>query len=330
MIRNLILIFLSIVFLGCQERSDNKIAIVIHGGAGTIVKENMTPELEKSYFLKLEEAIRVGHDILKNGGSSKEAVEKTIHVMENSPLFNAGHGAVLTSDGTAELDASFMDGETLDAGAISGVKNIKNPISAAIAVMEKSPYVMLSSNGAEQFASEVGLEIVPNSYFITERRKNQLKAIQNKNEVSFYDPYIKDSKYGTVGCVALDVKGNISAGTSTGGRSNKKWGRVGDVPIIGAGTYANNECCGISATGWGEFFIRNVVAYDIAALVNYKKLNIKEASKLALEKVKDLGGDGGVIVLDKNGDVSMDFNTAGMYRAYINNEGELTVKIYND
>jgi beta-aspartyl-peptidase (threonine type) len=265
MVRNLILIFLSIVFLGCQESSDNKIAIVIHGGAGTIVKENITPELERSYFLKLEEAIRVGYEILKNGGSSKEAVEKTIHVMENSPLFNAGHGAVLTSDGTAELDASFMDGETLDAGAIAGVKNIKNPISAAIAVMEKSPYVLLSSNGAEQFASEVGLEIVPNSYFITERRKNQLKAIQNKNEVSFYDPYIKDSKYGTVGCVALDVNGNISAGTSTGGRSNKKWGRLGDVPIIGAGTYANNECCGISATGWGEFFIRNVVAYDIAA-----------------------------------------------------------------
>jgi len=330
MVRNLILIFLSIVFLGCQESPNNKIAIVIHGGAGTIVKENITPELERSYFLKLEEAIRVGYDILKNGGSSKEAVEKTIHVMENSPLFNAGHGAVLTSDGTAELDASFMDGETLDAGAIAGVKNIKNPISAAIAVMEKSPYVLLSSNGAEQFASEVGLEIVPNSYFITERRKTQLKAIQNKNEVSFYDPYIKDSKYGTVGCVALDVNGNISAGTSTGGRSNKKWGRLGDVPIIGAGTYANNECCGISATGWGEFFIRNVVAYDIAALVNYKKLNIKEASKLALEKVKDLGGDGGVIVLDKNGDVSMDFNTAGMYRAYINNEGELTVKIYKD
>ncbi|MBC8307100.1 MAG: isoaspartyl peptidase/L-asparaginase, partial [Pelagibacterales bacterium] len=174
MIRNLILIFLSVLFLGCQEQSENKIAIVIHGGAGTIIKENMTPELEKSYFLKLEEAIRVGYDILENGGSSKEAVEKTIHVMENSPLFNAGHGAVLTSDGTAELDASFMDGETLDAGAIAGVKNIKNPISAAIAVMEKTPYVLLSSKGAEEFASEVGLEIVPNSYFITERRKKQL------------------------------------------------------------------------------------------------------------------------------------------------------------
>ena len=192
----------------------------------------MTPELERSYFMKLEEAIRVGYDILKNGGSSKEAVEKTIHVMENSPLFNAGHGAVLTSDGTAELDASFMDGKTLDAGAIAGVKNVKNPISAAIAVMEKSPYVLLSSQGLKQFASEIGLEIVPNSYFITERRKNQLKAIQNKNEVSFYDPYIKDSKYGTVGCVALDVNGNISAGTSTGGRSNKKWGRLGDVHIL--------------------------------------------------------------------------------------------------
>ena len=176
MVRNLIFIFLSIVFLGCQESSENKIAIVIHGGAGTIIKENMTPELERSYFMKLEEAIRVGYDILKNGGSSQEAVEKTIHVMENSPLFNAGHGAVLTSDGTAELDASFMDGKTLDAGAIAGVKNVKNPISAAIAVMEKSPYVLLSSQGAEQFASEIGLEIVPNSYFINREKKKPIKS----------------------------------------------------------------------------------------------------------------------------------------------------------
>tara|TARA_Y100000590_G_scaffold162984_1_gene186855 strand:- start:1008 stop:2000 length:993 start_codon:yes stop_codon:yes gene_type:complete len=330
MIRNFILIFFSIALLGCQERSQNKIAIVIHGGAGTMKKENMTPELEELYLLKLEEAVRVGYEILKDGGTSQEAVEKTIHVMEDSPLFNAGHGAVLTSDGNAELDASFMDGETLNAGAVAGVTNVKNPISAAIAVMEKSPYVLLSSKGAEEFASDVGLELVPNSYFITERRKTQLENIQNKNEVSFYDSYIKDSKYGTVGCVALDVNGNISAGTSTGGRSNKKWGRLGDVPVIGAGTYADNDCCGISATGWGEFFIRNVVSYDIAALVNYKNHNIKEASRIALNKVKDLGGDGGVIVLDKNGDVSMDFNTSGMYRAYINNEGELTVKIYND
>ena len=330
MIRNFILIFFSIALLGCQERSQNKIAIVIHGGAGTMKKENMTPELEELYLLKLEEAVRVGYEILKDGGTSQEAVEKTIHVMEDSPLFNAGHGAVLTSDGNAELDASFMDGETLNAGAVAGVTNVKNPISAAIAVMEKSPYVLLSSKGAEEFASDVGLELVPNSYFITERRKTQLENIQNKNEVSFYDSYIKDSKYGTVGCVALDVNGNISAGTSTGGRSNKKWGRLGDVPVIGAGTYADNDCCGISATGWGEFFIRNVVSYDIAALVNYKNHNIKEASRIALNKVKDLGGDGGVIVLDKNGDVSMDFNTSGMYRAYINKEGELTVKIYND
>ena len=198
MIRNIIFIFLSIIFLGCQEQSQNKIAIVIHGGAGTMQKENMTPELEQAYLLKLEEAVRVGYDILKDGGSSKEAVEKTIHIMENSPLFNAGHGAVLTSDGTAELDASFMDGETLNAGAVAGITNVKNPISAAIAVMEKSPYVLLSSKGAEEFASDIGLEIVPKSYFITERRQNQLKNIQDKNEVSFYDSYIKESKYGTV------------------------------------------------------------------------------------------------------------------------------------
>lgn len=311
------------------ESSENKIGIVIHGGAGTILKENMTQELENSYIIKLEEAVTAGYEILKNGGSSKDAVERAIRVMEDSPLFNAGVGAVLTNDERVSLDASFMDGESLNAGAIAGSSYIKNPISAAIAVMEMSPHVLLSSKGADDFAIEKGIDTVANSYFITERRLKSLRRLKDKN-VSFKDPFIKDSKYGTVGSVAIDINGNISAGTSTGGTTNKIWGRIGDVPIIGAGNYANNECCGISATGWGEHFIRNVVAYDIAAQIIYKNENIKVASKKSLDKVKSTGGDGGVIGLDKNGNVAMEFNTAGMYRAHIDNEGKITIKIYKD
>ena len=328
--------FLGLFFLqfalGQDQSTNDNFSIVIHGGAGTILKEKMTPELELAYRTALAEAIAVGHAILKEGGSSQEAVEKTIHVMENSPLFNAGKGAVLTAQGHASLDASFMNGKTLDAGAISGVSHIKNPISAAIAVMEKSPHVMLSGQGADQFAQSLGMEIVPNSYFITERRQKALKRVQEreKKAVSFYDPFIKDSKFGTVGCVALDKAGNLAAGTSTGGMTNKKWDRIGDAPIIGAGTYANNASCGVSATGWGEFFIRSVVAHDIAALVQYKGLDIVTASKQVLDKVKELGGDGGVIVLDRNGNVAMEFNTAGMYRAHMNSKGELRVEIYQN
>ena len=278
----------------------------------------------------MEEAVTAGYDILKNGGSSKDAVEQAIRVMEDSPLFNAGVGAVLTNDERVSLDASFMDGENLNAGAIAGSSYIKNPISAAIAVMEKSPHVLLSSKGADDFAIEKGIDTVPNSYFITERRLNSLRRLKDRNSISYEDPFIKDSKYGTVGSVAIDINGNISAGTSTGGTTNKIWGRIGDVPIIGAGNYANNECCGISATGWGEHFIRNVVAYDIAAQMIYKNENIKDASKKSLDKVKATGGDGGVIGLDKNGNVAMEFNTAGMYRAHIDNEGNITIKIYKD
>lgn len=325
------LFFLQLALAQDQPTNDN-FSIVIHGGAGTILKENITPELEQAYRTSLAEAIAVGHAILKKGGSSQEAVEKTIHVMENSPLFNAGKGAVLTAQGHASLDASFMEGKTLNAGAISGVSHIKNPISTAIAVMEKSPHVMLSGQGADQFAKSLGMETVPNSYFITERRQKALKRVQEreKKAVSFYDPFIKDSKFGTVGCVALDKAGNLAAGTSTGGMTNKKWDRIGDAPIIGAGTYANNASCGVSATGWGEFFIRSVVAHDIAALVEYKGLDIATASKQVIQKVEDLGGDGGVIVLDPKGNVAMEFNTAGMYRAYMNSSGELRVKIYQN
>lgn len=320
------------ISFGQQEVANENFGIVIHGGAGTILKKNMTPEKEQAYRSVLAEAISIGHTILKLGGTSQEAVEKTIHVMENSPLFNAGKGAVLTAKGHASLDASFMEGKTLNAGAISGVSSIKNPISTAIAVMEKSPHVMLSGAGADQFAESLGMETVPNSYFITKRRQRDLQRVQKRtqNEISFYDPFIKDSKFGTVGCVALDKAGNLAAGTSTGGMTNKQWDRIGDAPIIGAGTYANNASCGVSATGWGEFFIRSVVAHDIAALVEYKNLDIITASRQVLKKVKDLGGDGGVIVLDTSGNVAMEFNTAGMYRAHMNAKGELQIKIYQD
>ncbi|MAR96497.1 MAG: beta-aspartyl-peptidase [Candidatus Marinimicrobia bacterium] len=329
--KKLLISLFTLLIISCSvELNENKIAIVIHGGAGTILKENMSPELESSYIIKLEEAARAGYDILQSGGSSKNAVEQAIRVMEDSPLFNAGVGAVLTNDERVSLDASFMDGKDLNAGAIAGSSFIKNPITAAIAVMDKSPHVLLSSKGADDFAIEMGIDTVPNSYFITERRLNSLRRLKDRNSVSYEDPFIKDSKFGTVGSVAIDINGNISAGTSTGGTTNKIWGRIGDVPIIGAGNYANNECCGISATGWGEHFIRNVVAYDIAAQMIYKNENIKDASKISLDKVKATGGDGGVIGLDKNGNVAMEFNTAGMYRAHIDNEGNITIKIYKD
>jgi len=326
-----LIILLTLLLISCQTNSEkNKIAIVIHGGAGTILKKNMTPELESAYLQKLEEAVKVGYQILENGGSSQSAVEETIKIMENSHLFNAGVGAVLTNDETVSLDASFMEGSNLNAGAIAGSKYIKNPISAAISVMEDSPHVFLSSEGADEFAIQKGLDTMPNSYFITERRLNSVRKAKENDKLTLVDPFINDSKYGTVGCVAIDVNGNISSGTSTGGTTNKKWGRIGDAPIIGAGTYANNNCCGISATGWGEHFIRNVVAYDIAAQIMYNDKNIVEASIESLDKVMRTGGDGGVIGLDKSGNVAMEFNTAGMYRAFIDNEGNLTVKIYSD
>jgi beta-aspartyl-peptidase (threonine type) len=297
----------------------------------------MTPEKEQEYRAVLAEAIQVGHRILKAGGSSQEAVEKTIHVMEDSPLFNAGKGAVLNAEGSIELDASFMRGDNLDAGAISGVKTIKHPISAAIQVMEASPHVMLSGGGADTFAAAQGLEIVAPEYFFTERRINALKRVQEAaaaKETSWTPEernFLEHQRYGTVGCVALDLSGNLAAGTSTGGMTNKKWNRIGDAPIIGAGTYANNATCAISATGWGEFFIRSVVAYDISALMEYKGLTIQEAAyEVIHNKVAKLGGDGGVVGIDRNGNPMMEMNTPGMYRAHMDAAGKLEVKIYQD
>ncbi len=335
------LIFLSLfIFLGCNEIFKTEVetpnfGIVIHGGAGTILKKNMTFEKEQEYRVVLTKAITVGYNILKSGGTSQEAVEKTINVMEDSPLFNAGKGAVLNSNASIELDASFMDGESLDAGAISGVRTIKNPISAAIKVMEASPHVMLSGLGAEAFANERGLEIVNPEYFFTERRINGLKRVKEAaalKEIAMSTDEIKffhNQRYGTVGCAALDLHGNLAAGTSTGGMTNKKWNRIGDAPIIGAGTYANNATCAISATGWGEFFIRSVVAHDISALMEYKGLSIQEAAyEVIHNKVAKLGGDGGVVGIDLNGNIMMEMNTPGMYRAQMDASGKLQVKIY--
>ena len=337
------ILFLSLLIaFGCKqiETSDQTstptFGIVIHGGAGTILRANMTPEREAAYREVLAEAIQVGHTILKNGGSSQEAVEKTIHIMEDSPLFNSGKGAVLTSDETIELDASFMHGAQLDAGAISGVKTIRHPISAAIKVMENSPHVMLSGAGADAFAASQGLEIVAPEYFFTERRINSLKRVKEaeakKESISsIEESFVQHQRYGTVGCVALDLEGNLAAGTSTGGMTNKKWNRIGDAPIIGAGTYANNATCAISATGWGEFFIRSVVAHDISALMEYKGLSIQEAAHTVIhDKVGGLGGDGGVVGIDSKGNVAMEMNTPGMYRAHMDAEGKLNVKIYKD
>lgn len=307
-------------------------AIVIHGGAGTILKENMTPEKEAEYTQALNDALDIGENVLKNGGSSMDAVTQTIVFMENSPLFNSGKGAVFTHEGKNELDASMMNGATLNAGAIGGVTTVKNPITLARAVMEKSEHVMLTGKGAEQFAEEQKLELVDPSYFYTERRWNSLQqAIEAENDgLGLQEPPYPDYKFGTVGCVALDSEGNIVAGTSTGGMTNKRYNRIGDSPIIGAGTYANNATCGVSSTGHGEFFIRYVVAHDISAMMEYGGLSLQEAAgRVINDKLKAAGGTGGVVALDKNGNIAMPFNTAGMYRGY-SKPNERVVKIYED
>lgn len=316
-----------------------KYVMVIHGGAGTILKKNMSPEKEAAYIAALTKALNAGYAEIKAGKSSLDAVEATIHVLENDPHFNAGKGAVFTHDGRNELDAAIMDGKTLMAGSVAGVTTIKNPISAARAVMEKSEHVMMVGAGADQFAKEVGLEIVDPKYFWTKERWDGLqKAIKEdstkavldhgNNKSELFGIKNHDYKFGTVGCVALDQAGNLAAGTSTGGMTNKKYGRVGDAPIIGAGTYCNNETAGISCTGWGEFYIRNVVAKTISDLIEYKGLSVAEASKIALDKVGKMGGDGGLIALDKKGNIAMPFNTEGMYRGAITADGKIEVSIY--
>lgn len=337
-----ILLLVSLLCVACHDSPKlskeknipqaNKFGIVIHGGAGVIKKENMTDSLRLAYEEKLEEAINVGHKILADGGTALEAVQKTINVMENSPLFNSGKGAVLNADGDAELDASVMDGNTKNAGAISGVQHIKNPINLALKVMNESDHVMLSAEGAEEFAKLHDLEFVENAYFITERRKQALEASKAKEQgLSSNAFYLSNEKYGTVGCAALDMKGNLAAGTSTGGMTNKKYGRIGDSPIIGAGTYANNKTCAISATGHGEYFMRGVVAYDISAMMEYQGISLEKAAQRVIQKkLTDMGGTGGIVGIDKKGKMVMEFNTPGMFRASKNMKGETEIKMYKD
>lgn len=319
-------LLLIILFHSCKtEPIQTKVdyAIVIHGGAGTILKKNMSEEMEKAYRKKLAEVITEGNEMLKRGESSELVVIKLISIMENSPLFNAGKGSVFNSEGVNEMDASIMRGNDQQAGAVSGVTIVKNPITAAALVMNKSEHVFLSGDGANQFAAEHECEIVDPDYFYTKRRKELLERTKanEKNK--------KADKFGTVGCVALDKQGNITAGTSTGGMNNKRYNRIGDSPVIGAGTYAD-ENCGVSCTGHGEYFIRYAVAHDIAARVEYLKENIIEASSYVVnKKLVEKSGSGGVVALDKYGNIAMEFNTEGMYRAYAKNDS-IVVKIYGD
>jgi len=312
----------------------SKYAIAIHGGAGTILKSIMTPEKENQYTQGLKDAIEAGETILKNNGSSLDAVEAAVRSLENNPLFNAGRGAVFTNDGKNEMDASIMRGDTLEAGAVAGIKNVKNPISLARAIMEKSEHVLMCGEGAAKFAKSINTEFVDDSYFFVQARFDQLQEAKKTDGV-FLDhsgeanAEENKKKFGTVGAVALDVHGTIAAATSTGGMTNKKFGRAGDSPIIGSGTYANNKTCAISCTGHGEFFIRAVVAYDISCLMEYKGLNLRDAcDEVVNKKLVTFGGEGGLIAIDAKGNIELPFNSEGMYRAS-KKEGEaLFVGIY--
>lgn len=327
---------MSSIFIHCKKSKEIKPewAIAIHGGAGAIRQSMMTKEKDSLYRAALSEALAIGEKILNGGGSSLDAVEQVIVYLEDCPLFNAGRGAVFSHDGINELDASIMDGSTLKAGAVGSVTIVKNPIRLARTVMEKSQQVFLVSKGAEQFAIEQGLDTVSPSWFYTQDRWDALqKAIEQenlRNDSTLQKKSMENKKLGTVGCVALDKHGNLSAGTSTGGMTNKKWNRVGDSPIIGAGTYADNSCCAVSCTGHGEYFIRYVVAHDLCAMMNYGKLTLEDASEYIInKKLKDAGGEGGLIAVDHFGNIVMPFNSEGMYRAS-SKAGNREIKIYRD
>jgi beta-aspartyl-peptidase (threonine type) len=324
-----------------QGPQNPRLGFIIHGGAGVIKKGSISPEKEKQYRDKLQEALLAGYKALQAGKSSLDAVEIAIRMLEDSPLFNAGKGAVFTADGKNELDASIMNGKNLAAGAVAGLHHVKNPITLARAVMEKSPHVMMIGDGAEKFAKTQNIELVDEKYFWTQDRWDSLQKILQEEKEKSATPKPKGmsenlaelpyNKFGTVGAVALDKDGNLAAGTSTGGMTNKKYGRVGDAPIIGAGTYANNETCAVSATGWGEYFIRIGVARDICALIEYRALTIQKSADIVIhQKLQKLGGDGGIIGLDKFGNIAISFNSEGMYRAYINADGKPVVEIYKD
>ena len=305
-----------------MQGQTHQVMLAIHGGAGTIDRAKMTPEREKEYRAGLEKAMKAGYDILQRGGSSLDAVEAVVRTMEDDPNFNAGKGSVFTSAGVNELDASIMDGKTLKAGAVAAVQRIKNPISLARLVMEKSPHVMLDGAGAEAFAKEQGMELVDPKYFFTQRRWDELKKDQAEQGATS-----GKHGHGTVGAVALDSAGNLAAATSTGGTSNKRPGRIGDSPIIGAGTYANNATCAVSGTGDGEYFIRAVVAHQVSASIEHG-MSLEDAAQAAIKQVEQLGGTGGLIAIDRNGQVAMPFNTQGMYRGRVDPTGKFIIDIY--
>ena len=335
---------IAIFFLSCQSKENNSVtndknevskplayAIAIHGGAGTILKKNMTPEKEQNYLQALEQALATGEQMLKDGADGLDVIETVIMQLENNPLFNAGKGAVYNHEGKNELDASIMEGKMMNAGAVGGVTILKNPIKTARAVMEQTKHVLLVGKGAEQFAKEIGHEIVSPNYFHNQRRLDALERAKAKEKATgSIDIQGEDFKFGTVGCAVLDKNGNLAAGTSTGGMTNKKWNRIGDSPIIGAGTYANNNTCAISSTGHGEYFIRFAVAYDISARMEYLgELLTQAAEHVVNKKLVEKGGSGGIIAVDKYGNIAMPHNTAGMYRAWANPEGR-GVRIYGD
>lgn len=303
--------------------------LVIHGGAG-VIRSDLTPEKEKLVRADLEAALKAGYGVLKNGGTSLDAVSKAIVVLEDSPRFNAGKGAVFTHDGRNELDSSIMDGATLGAGAVAGVHHIKNPVLLARAVMEKSPHVFMVGEGAEAFAKSVGFELVDPAYFRTDERWKQLQDVLKSEAKGQKAALGRMIHYGTVGAVALDQAGHLAAATSTGGMTNKRYGRVGDSPIIGAGTYANAKCA-VSATGWGEYYIRAVAAHDICARHEYAGKSIEQAAKeVVIDLIPRLGGDGGVIALDAQGNFTTPFNTDGMYRGWVDKDGKIHVAILAD
>jgi beta-aspartyl-peptidase (threonine type) len=301
-------------------------AIAIHGGAGTVSSANLTPETDRIYRAGLERALRAGFVVLDAGGSSIDAVTVAVQALEDDPLFNAGRGAVLSADGTHELDASIMDGRNVGAGAVTGVRNVRNPIVLARLVMERSPHVMLSGTGAEEFALEQGLEPVPNSHFTTERRLHELELLLQGQKAPG-----REALMGTVGAVALDTYGNVAAATSTGGMTGKKWGRIGDSPLIGAGTYAANDCCAVSATGHGEFFIRATVAHEIASLMRYKGLSVVQAAdEVVMQQLVRMGGSGGVIAVGRDGRIAMPFNSEGMLRGAMDSRGLCVTGLLRD
>jgi len=307
------------------EQRKNIVAIAIHGGAGVIPRDQLGPNDGASYRAGLAEALDAGYAVLAAGGNSLDAVTTTVRSLEDNPLFNAGKGAVLAHDGYAELDASIMEGRTLAAGAVTGLRHVKNPIDLARRVMENSPHVFLSSTGAEEFALTQGLTLVPNEYFVTPTRKRQLERVLQGRTLAHNEL----QGLGTVGAVAVDARGNLAAATSTGGMTNKRWGRIGDAPIIGAGTYANNASCAVSATGHGEYFIRSVVAYDICALVEYRGWTLEKAAKEVVHgKLIQRGGEGGVIAVDRQGNVVMQFNSPGMFRGMRDSSGRREIAIY--